>query len=138
MSKGRIEGLKAVQARSLCDQGNQRHENTNETVLEDSEPNNLSLDVSWPSNSGVRDARAHVEPSQTAPRYSPDPVLPSTTPLEPADWEHPILRLYASKVIFLIVEIWRDVVAEEGEKAGDREGLVAVADDFEINRMSIE
>lgn len=80
-----------------------------------------------------------IEPGKPTPRNPPDsPPLAPTAFLEPADRKDPVPGHNRSEVVFLTVQVTRYVVAQEGEETGDCEGLVAVPDDFEVDRVPVE
>lgn len=42
------------------------------------------------------------------------------------------------KVVLLLMQVRRDIVAQQGEEAGDSKGLVAVAQDLEVDGVQVE
>jgi len=58
--------------------------------------------------------------------------------LKPRNRQDPILGCYASEVILLAMQVWSDVMTEEGEEAGNGKGLVAVANDFKVDGVAVE
>ena len=84
--------------------------------------------------------KTYIEPRQPALWYSPWAMISGSTAsmLKPRNRQHPILRGDASKIILLTVQVWCNVVTEKGEEAGNGKSLVTVADDFEVDGMSVE
>ncbi len=69
------------------------HSDPNEAVLVNTRPND-------------------IEPSQATPWRPRAASIPTTASLEPADWQDPWLWLNTPEIVFLFVEIWRNVVTE--------------------------
>ena len=81
---------------------------------------------------------SYIKPGQSASRGPPYPPLPTTTPFKPGQWPEPWLWVNSAKVFLLTPQVWRNVVAEQGEKSRYRERLVAIADHREVNGVSVE
>ena len=80
-----------------------------------------------------------IEPRQATPRCPPRPALSTAASTEPIQGPDPRLdRLHVSKVFLLLVEVWGDVVAHEREEGRYGKGLVAVADDLEVDGVPVE
>jgi hypothetical protein len=80
-----------------------------------------------------------IEPSQAAPRGPPRAPLSAAALAEPAQGPDPRGDgVHLSEVFLLRVEVGPNVVAQEREEGGYRKGLVAVADDLEIDGMPVE
>jgi hypothetical protein len=81
----------------------------------------------------------YIEPSQATSRFPEDSTLcPTGAWLKPIDGQHPILGLYSPEIVLLVVQRLVDVVAEQGEEAGNGECLVAVSQDFPVYRMEVK
>ena len=67
-------------------------------------------------------------------------MVPTPTPssLKPINRQDPIPWRDTSEVIFLAVQIRRDVMAEQGKEAGNCKSLVTVAEDFKVDSMAVE
>jgi hypothetical protein len=102
----------------LCDTGCKRHGDTNEAVLIDSQKDN-------------------VEPSETASRCPPRTTLTTAAFCPPVERPDPFDWLDRAKVLFLFVEIGREVMAHEGKEGGDGEGFVAFGEDSEVYRVPV-
>ena len=106
MSKGRVERLKAIQARSFGDNCHERHEDPDEAVLKDTKPNDL---LSQSANRRIEmvlgSQGTDIEPRQTTFWNSPHTMIsaPTNSMLKPIDGQNPILRCCSSEVIFLTV-----------------------------------
>ena len=76
MSKGRVERLEAILARSFSDDSHERHEDPNEAVLEYPQPNDL-LSLSATSNiKTILVARdTDIEPRQSTLRDPPRSMI---------------------------------------------------------------
>lgn len=97
-------------------------------------------DVSASALSGGSRGESYVEPGQAALR-SPEEALfhASCARLQPVDGQDPVLdRPQSPEVLLLLVDVGRDIVAEQAKETGDRKGLVAVAQHLEVQRMSVE
>jgi hypothetical protein len=93
---GRVGGL-AVSIKVLRDDSSDGHSHAYEAVLVDTRPDD-------------------IEPSQTAPRCPPRTPLSSTALGKPTDRQDPWLCLDATEVGLLVVQVRRNVMAEEGEE----------------------
>jgi hypothetical protein len=83
-----------------------------------------------------------IEPCQTTFRNPPGsfhlPIPPTATPLEPGKRPEPVSdRPHLAEILLLLVQIGRHIVAEESEEGGNGKGLVAVADDAEVDEVPI-
>lgn len=130
-----IKRLETVPVEGLTDDRDNGHENTNETVLEDEEPNNLDI---LAKILRLLPLVSYIEPCQSAPRYSPWPSLTAATLLEPTYGREPALRRCGSKIVFLTVKVGRDVMTEKGEEAGDGDGFVAVSNDGKVYFVGVK
>lgn len=82
----------------------------------------------------------YIEPGQPAPWIPPSSAV-STAPLpilKPTQRPQPCLRLNASEIVLLAVQVRRDVMAHEGEEGGDTESFVAVSDDLQGDGVMVE
>ena len=71
---------------------------------------------------------AHIEPGQAIRGFlQPTLLLASRASLEPVYGPDPIPRLLHPKKVFLVVQGWCHIMAQEGEEAGDDKSLVTVA-----------
>jgi hypothetical protein len=57
--------------------------------------------------------------------------------LHPCDGPDPVLGLDIAEVGLLLVQVGGDVVAHEGEEAGNGKGLVAVAQDLKVDGLFV-
>ena len=80
----------------------------------------------------------YIKPSQSASWYPPYPPFPSATLLEPCQWPDPWLWFNSAKIFLLAPQVWRNVMAEQGEESRYCERFVAIADHGEVNRVSVE
>ena len=81
---------------------------------------------------------SYIEPSQAASRYAQDAFLfPACTLLQTENAPKPVYRRYLTEIILLLVEVRRDVIAEECEERGNGEGLITVAKDFKVYRVFV-
>lgn len=135
--KDRIQGLETVSTRSLSDDGHDRHEDANEAVLEDTSPDNLGDAMLSIAVVGQEDEWAYIEPCQATSWCPPNAGLSSPQFLNPGDRHDPRFGCYGAKVIFLFMEIVGQVMAQQGKEGGDSKSLIAVAEDFEIDAMSV-
>lgn len=75
----------------------------------------------------------YIEPGQATSRYAQDALLFSAcTFLQTKNAPEPVYRRNLTEIILLLVEVRRDVVAEERKERGNSEGFVAVAEDFKV------
>lgn len=80
----------------------------------------------------------HIKPRQPAPRLPERSlVLPTRTLLQTKHTPEPILRLHRPEEDLLLVQIRRDIVAQQREKARDGERLVAIPQDLVVDRVLI-
>lgn len=81
-----------------------------------------------------------VKPRQPAPRRPPGTLpVPATALGHPVHRPHPILDgLHLAKVLLLQMQVGRDVVAHQTKKGADGKGLVAVAQNLEVDGMVVE
>jgi hypothetical protein len=87
----------------------------------------------------LEDARPDdVEPSEAGTRFAKGPmVLTTGTFLHEEDAPDPVHRLKRAKVLFLFVEPRRDILAHEGEEAGNCKCFVAVSRDLEVDGVLV-
>jgi TATA-box binding protein (TBP) (component of TFIID and TFIIIB) len=64
-------------------------------------------------------------------------VLTASTLLHEEDTPDPVYRLQSAKVLFLLVQSGRHVLAHEREKAGNGKRFVAVSQDLEVDGMLV-
>lgn len=84
-------------------------------------------------------AATHIEPSQTTFRPSQYALVLSTgTFLKTKDGPEPVYGYCSPEIVFLLVQIGRNVVAEEGEEGSNGESLIAVTDHFKVNIVGVE
>lgn len=87
------------------------------------------------SNKG---AESYIEPGQATSRYAQNALLFSTSAfLQTENAPKPVYRRYLTEVVLLLVQVRRNVVAEECEERGNGEGFVAVAKDFKVYRVFV-
>jgi hypothetical protein len=115
---GTVRGL-AIKTEILRNHCSNRHRHPDETILVYPQPDN-------------------IEPGKTTSRSSPRPSVTTTAFSHPAEGPNPSFWLYASKVILLVVQIRRYVVAKEGEERGYCKSFVAVADDLVVDGLPVE
>lgn len=58
--------------------------------------------------------------------------------LKPTQRPEPSLGLDTPEIIFLAMQVGRNVVAHEGEESGDTKGFVAVAEDLDVDGVLVE
>jgi hypothetical protein len=141
MSKGRVDGAFTISSEGLGDDRRDGHGNSEKTVLEYAEEDDLGPQAASVNTADFANTSAstYIEPRQSASRRPKMPPHSATsTLLTPVYRPHPRLRHQSAKIALLIVEIGRHVVTEEGEEAGNGECLVASHDDFEVDGMSVE
>lgn len=114
----RVRGL-AILPKVLRNNRHNSQRNPQKTILINARPNN-------------------IKPRQATPRGPPNAPLPPTAFLKPIDRQHPRAGSDAAEVGFLLVEVGRDVVAEEGEEGGDGKGFVAAGDYLEVDCVPVE
>lgn len=80
----------------------------------------------------------YVEPCKSTVRL-PQPafVLAASALLHPGHGPNPVLWLHIPKVFLLVVQIRRDVMAHQGEEAGDCKCLVAVAENLKVDGIVV-
>lgn len=121
----------------LCQDGHNRHENSQKTVLEDSNPNNLHSQ--YTSRSKLQGDQSYIKPGQPTPGNPPDPIFrASSALLQPRDGPNPLFRLDSAKVVLLAMEIGGDIMAQQREEGGNRERFVAVAHHAIVDSMFVE
>lgn len=95
------------------------HSNSNEAIMIDSDPN-------------------YVKPGQATGRCSPATFLAAAALGKPIQWPHPRLdRAHMSEEFLLVVQVGCDIMAHERKERGDGEGLIAVAENLEIDGMPV-
>lgn len=125
----RILGALAVSVLSLGDDCDDCEERTNKAVLEYADPYNLNESVKKSPIVG----HIYIEPCQTTVRFAqPAFILSSRTLLHPVQRPYPVFRLNIPEVFLLFVQVRRNVMAHECEKARNRESLVAVSQELKI------
>jgi hypothetical protein len=81
---------------------------------------------------------SYIEPGQAASRDAQDALFFSTsTFLQAEDAPKPVYRGDLTEIIFLLVQVRSDVVAEECEERGNGEGFVAVAKDLKVDGVFV-
>lgn len=109
MRESWTQRLVAVPIGGLGNNRNNGENDADKAVLEDADPDDLELSTSVLIRD---DFLTHVEPCQAAPWSPQRPlVLASCTFLKTKDRPEPILCCDMSKVLFLLVQVGRDVVA---------------------------
>lgn len=120
MRKERTVGTLAIPVEVLSGYRRDRHGDTDKAVVVNTDPNN-------------------IEPSQAAPGSPPGASLTAATLCEPVERPDPTLdRMHIPEVFLLLVEVGRNVMAQEREKGGYSKGLVAVADNLEVDGVPVE
>ena len=124
---------------------NDSHENTQKTVLEDTDPDNLYQkstsvlnQIQEPPPQSPPIVQSYIKPCQSTPWDSPDSILASAALLHPGHRPDPLSRLDSAKVILLAMEIRSNIMAQEGEEGRDRERFVAVTNNAEVDGMFVE
>lgn len=84
------------------------HGDTNETVLEDCNPDD-------------------IEPSQTTSRCAQPAVVSSSAFLKVLHGPDPWLRLDCSEILFLLVQILSNIGTHQTEEGGNGEGFVTIS-----------
>lgn len=81
----------------------------------------------------------YVKPRQPTPRLSKRTLILSTSAqLQPKNAPEPIPdRRQRPKVVLLVVQVGRNVVAEQREEAADGEGLIEAFQDVEVDRVLV-
>lgn len=115
----RVERMLAIPVEVLGYDRNDGEQHAHQTVLEDAGPDDVE-----PSEAGTRFSKGSV-------------VLTAGTFLHEEDTPKPVHRLQRAKVLFLLVEPRRNVLAHESEEAGDGKRLVAVSHDLEVDGMLV-
>ena len=77
----------------------------------------------------------YIEPSQPTPRNAQRSRRPADA--LPAKGKDPRLRGQVAKILLLIVQVRRNVVAEQVEEGGDGDGLVAVAQNLKVDAVPV-
>lgn len=119
VGKGWIQGFQTISLKMLSDDGRDGHGDTNEAILEDCDPDD-------------------VEPSQARARGAQPAILPTGAFLEILHGPNPRLGLDGAEILFLVVQILRQVGAHQTEEGGDGKGFVAVSQDFVVGTVSVE
>lgn len=120
VGKGRVVGALAVDAGGLGRHADDARGDACEAVLVDGDP-------------------ADVEPRQAALRRAPGPALATAAAREALDGPGPGLDgRHGAEELLLRVDVRGDVVADEGEEGGQRECLVALRDDLEVDGVFVE
>ena len=101
----------AVAIISLGNNGDDGHDHTQETILEDSDPNDLGPCQSDCTQIGCLGC-SHIEPGKPAARLSPDSVLTTGAFLHPGHRPDPVLRLNLPEILLLRVQVRCNVGAE--------------------------
>lgn len=120
MRKPRHIATLTIDVKRLRRDGRDRHRHADKAVLIDAGPDD-------------------IEPGQAALGRAPDAAFAAAALREPAQGPDPGLDgVDGPKVLLLLVQRRRGVVAEEGEEGGDGEGLVAVGDDGVVDGVVVE
>ena len=82
----------------------------------------------------------YIEPSQSTPRLPERTlVLSSSAQLQPKHAPEPILdRVNSPKIILLVMQVGRNVVAEQRKEAADSERLIEPFQDIVVDRVVVE
>lgn len=140
MRKSRVQRSLTISVQRLGNHRDNREEHSNEAVLEDSCPDDL-----FPAcqltlfHQCITCPATHIEPSQPTPRLPKRPlILPAGTLLQPKHPPKPILRHNPSKVILLLMQIRRDIMAQQRKETRNRKRLIAVPQHLEVDRFAVE
>lgn len=119
MCKRWIQRFQTVYSEMLCDDCRDGHGNTNEAVLEHSNPDD-------------------IEPGQATSRGAEPAIFSSSAFLKVLHGPNPWLRLDRSEILFLVVQVLSQVGAHQTEEGSDRESLIAISEDFIVDTVLVE
>lgn len=129
----------AVPSKDLAYDRHNGEKHTDEAVLKNASPDDLPQKSVSRLLASLSSSKTHIKPSQPTPRFPKRSAnLPARTLLQPEHPQKPVHGLNPSKILLLLMQIRRDVVAQQAEETRNRKRLVAVAEHFEVHGFAVE